>query len=124
MNNEDFSIPDDFPRPVHAGAVGGFQDKLLLVKYDGKFYAPGCTPPQLHQRWDVCEDLARQFVDKCRETKAGKRAGMSEIEILEQYLQRSLKMGWGSPEEMQWVFRRTASILGWPVPPLAAASTV
>ncbi|MBV6322151.1 hypothetical protein [Duganella violaceipulchra] len=115
MEQEDFSVPDDFPRPVHMGAASGLQDKLLLVKYGSKFYTPGCTPPELRRRWDVCEDLSRQFSEKCRETKGGKRAHMSEVEILEQYLQRSLRMGWGSSEEMQWVSRRTSAILGWPV---------
>lgn len=119
MEQEDFSVPDDFPRPVHMGAASGLQDKLLLVKYGGKFYTPGCTPPELRQRWDVCEDLARQFSEKCRETKSGKRAHLSEVEILEQYLQRSMRTGWGSPEEMQWVSRRTSAILGWPVAPSA-----
>lgn len=120
MTDEDFSVPADFPRPVHLGAVGGFQDKLLLVQFGGKFYEPGCTPPELHSRWDVCEDLARQFVEKARETKSGKRAHMTEQDILEQYLLRSMKMNWGSTDEMRWVFRRVASLLGWPAPPSAS----
>jgi len=120
MDNEDFSIPDDFPKPEALGAVSGFQDKLLLVQFGGKFYAPGCTPPQLRARWNLCEDLAMQFVEKARETKAGKRAHMAEQEILEQYLARSMKMNWGSADEMRWVFRRTAAVLGWPAPPSAS----
>jgi hypothetical protein len=119
MENEDFSIPHDFPRPVHMGVVGGFQDKLLLVKFEGKFYAPGCTPPELRRRWYICEDLAQQFVEKCKESKTGKRKHMTEVEILEQYCVRSMKMPWGSAAEMRWVSRRTASILGWPVAPSA-----
>lgn len=121
MENEDFSIPDDFPRPVHSGAVGGFQDKLLLAKFDGKFYAPGCTPREIFERWDICEDLAQQFAQKSLESKAGKRADLMEVEILDQYCVRAMKMSWGSHAEMKWVFRRVAAILAWPVPPSALA---
>jgi hypothetical protein len=41
-------VPADFPRPVHAGAVSGFQNKLLLVEYEGKLYESG--PPLKHVR--------------------------------------------------------------------------
>jgi hypothetical protein len=121
MENDDLSVPADFPRPVHVGAIGGFQRKILLTKFGDKFYEPGCTPPELHARWDICEDLAQQFVVKARESKVGKRAHMSEVEILEQYCVRSLKMNWGSAAEMRWVSRRVAALLGWPVPPSALA---
>lgn len=45
---------------------------------------------------------------------------MSEEEILDQYCVRVLKTGWGSDDEMKWVIRRAAAILGWPVPASAA----
>lgn len=112
-------IPPDFPVRVIAGAISGAQPKLLAVKFEGKYYALGSSPPERYERWLNCEDLAHQFVAKCRETKAGKRAEMPEIEILAQYLRRLLKMGWGSDSEMKWVIRRAASLLCWPVPELA-----
>jgi hypothetical protein len=77
-------VPADFPRPDHLGAVAGAQPKLLLTGYQGRFYAPGCTPPKVWQRWDICEDLAQQLYRKSLESKAGKRAHMSETAILEQ----------------------------------------
>lgn len=109
-------VPADFPRPVHRGAVPGAQAKLLMVKYGDRFYSPGCTPPELWERWDYCEDLAQQFCKKCIDNKAGKRSHMSEVEILEQYLVRLMKTGWGSDDEMRWVVRRTADLAAWPVP--------
>jgi len=121
MEKKEFKVPDDFPRPTILGAVGGFQDKLLLVKYGDKFYEPGCTPPEIFQRWDVCEDLAQQFAQKSLESKAGKRSHLQEVEILDQYCIRAMKMSWGSHAEMKWVFRRAAAILAWPVPPSALA---
>jgi hypothetical protein len=116
-----YAIPADFPRPCIASALAGYQPKLALVGYQGKFYLPGGAPPELFARWDICEDLAQQFVPKCRESKAGKRSHMSETAILDQYLLRLLKTNWGSDEEMRWVIRRAAGILGWPVPETANA---
>jgi len=114
-------VPADFPRPLHMGSVSGFQPKLLGTMYNGKIYATGCTPPELYRRWDACEDLAKQFVEKCKQSKAGKRAHMSEIEILDQYLPRLIETRWTSEAEAKWVIRRTAELLSWPVPYAAKA---
>lgn len=54
-------IPADFPMTALLGAISGAQAKLLLTEYEGKFYSPGTSPPERLQRWDICEDLARQF---------------------------------------------------------------
>jgi hypothetical protein len=118
--NPDYSVPDDFPRPKLHSSVAGYQAKLPLVASGGRFYLPGSTPRELHSRWDICEDMAQQFVVKSRECKSGKRAHMSEEEILDQYCVRVLKTGWGSDDEMKWVIRRAAAILGWPIPASAA----
>jgi hypothetical protein len=123
MISTDYSVPDDFPRPRIHSSVAGYQAKLPLVSSGGRFYLPGCTPRELHSRWDICEDLAQQFVVKSRECKAGKRAHMSEEAILDQYCVRALKTGWGSDEEIKWVIRRAATVLGWPVPASAAESS-
>lgn len=121
-SNPEIIVPDDFPRPDVAGAVAGYQPKLLLVKHGGKFYPPGGTPPERFERWDICEDLAQQLVLKCRECKSGKRSHMTELQILEQYLRRLLKARWGSDNEMRWVIRRTAALLEWPAPDGATAT--
>lgn len=109
-------VPADFPQPIHRGAVAGVQPKLLMTQYNGRFYSPGCTPPEIFQRWDVCEDLAMQLAAKSRESKAGKRSHMSEIEILDQYLSRLITTKWTSKEEAQWIIRRVAVMLGWTAP--------
>lgn len=112
-------VPTDFPRPVHQGAVAGAHPKLLLTSYNGRFYSPGCTPPELFRRWDACEDLARQLAEKSLESKAGKRSHMSEVEILDQYLPRLIATRWTSEPEARWVIRRVAAMLGWAVPDAA-----
>jgi len=88
----------------------------LLTSFRGRFYSPGCAPPEIWERWDACEDLAQQLREKSLESKAGKRSHMSGPAILAQYLQRQLQTGWRSDAEMRWVIRRTAGLLQWPVP--------
>lgn len=94
-----------------------------MTQFKGRFYVPGCTPPELFQRWDVCEDLANQLSAKSVESKAGKRSHMSELEILDQYLPRLIATKWTSGEEARWIIRRAAAMLGWPVPPAAEESS-
>jgi hypothetical protein len=117
-------VPADFPRPVHRGAVPGVQPKLLMTQYKGRFYVPGCTPPEIFERWDACEDLAKQLAAKSVESQAGKRRHMSEVEILDQYLPRLIATRWTTEEEARWIIRRAAALLGWPVPPAAQESSV
>ena len=107
-------VPADFPRPSIMSSLAGAHPKLALVQYEGKFYSPGCTPPEIWQRWDICEDLAQHLAVRCRETEKGKYAHLSRAEILRQYYERSLKTKWGSDEEMRWISRRTAQLVGWP----------
>lgn len=107
-------IPSDFPTAGLLGTVTGAHPKLLLTEFDGKLYQPGASPPERFQRWDVCEDLARQFSEKCLESKVGKRSHMSEVEILRQYFDRLLKTGWVSEAEGIWIIHRVAAVLSWP----------
>ena len=112
----DFTVPGDFPRPQHSGVVPGAQSKFLAVEYQGRYYSPGCTPPELHERWQHCMHLVPQFVSSCIETKKGKRAHMPEADILDQYLVRLIDAGWVSDDEARWVIREAARLLGWPTP--------
>ncbi len=112
-------IPEDFPQPEILGAVGGAQPKLLLVQYEGRLYAPGCTPPEVYAHWEHCEDLANQLAAKSLESKMGKRSHMAEVEILEQYLPRLIATRWTSEPEARFIIRRVAQILDWPVPTAA-----
>lgn len=111
----DFAVPDDFPRPQHLGAVPGAQEKFLAAEYKGRFYSPGCTPPELYDRWQHCLQYVPQFVTSCIETKKGKRRDMPEADILDQYLVRLIEAKWVSDDEARWVIRETAKSLGWPM---------
>ena len=94
MITPEYPVPDDFPRPQIHSSVAGYQEKLPLVASNGRFYSPGGTPRELYRRWDICEDLAQQFVVKSMECKRGRRSHMSEEAILDQYCLRSMTMGW------------------------------
>ncbi|MDN4039298.1 hypothetical protein [Massilia sp. YIM B02443] len=113
--DDNFEVPGDFPKPVHLGAVGGAQPKFLAVMYQGRFYEPGATPPEVYERWLMCNDLAEQLVKKSLLSKAGKRAHMSETEILEQYFIRLLATNWTSNEEARWIINKVASELDWQI---------
>lgn len=112
-------VPADFPLPVPAGTVAGVMPKSLLVDYGGKLYAPGSTPPEIFERWDICEDLAQQLRSKSIEAKTGKRAYMPEEDILAEFLEQLLETDWGSDAEMKWVIRRAAQLLDWATPSAA-----
>lgn len=115
VNITDFTVPDGFPRPQHLGAVPGAQPKFLAVEYQGRYYSPGCTPPELYARWQHCMQYVPQFVASCIETKSGKRKDMPEADILNQYLVRLIEAKWVSDEEARWVIREAARLLGWPM---------
>lgn len=112
-------VPPNFPRPKHSGAVPGAQPKFLATKYKGRFYSPGCTPPELYENWLHCRSLVEQFVPACIETKSGKRRDMSETDILDQYLVRLIDAKWVSDDEARWVIREAAHLLGWSIPEAA-----
>ena len=113
---DDIQVPRDFPHPSIHGAVSGFHSKLLLKKHSDSFYATGCTPPELYSRWLRCDDIAQQLAVRALESSVGKRIHMTELAILEQYLPRLVATRWTTEPEARFIIRRTAQILGWPVP--------
>ena len=109
-------IPKDFPIQPKNVAIGGAQPKVALSRFGGKFYEPGTSPPEVLERWDILEDLARQLGEKCLLNEHGKYAHLSRPEIIRQYQERLQRMGWGSNAEMIWVIHRTAAMIAWDLP--------
>lgn len=118
------TVPADFPHPVHLGSLPGAQPKFLMTKYRGRFYSPGSSPPELFEAWRICEDLATQLAQKSLDSKNGKRADMSELAILEQYLTRLIETKWTTVPEARWTIRRVAALLGWPTPASSLAPPI
>lgn len=112
-------VPADYPyHPMH-GAVSGYQPKLLLTSSaNGKFYSPGNAPHERWHDWKYSTSLVSAMTQKCLESKAGKRAHISEAEIILQYYQRAVKANgrYGTEEQLKWTFTKVARDLGWPLP--------
>jgi len=114
-NESDWSVPDDFPQQRMTGALPGAQPKFLATLYKGRYYMAGCTPPEIYDRWCICEDLVAQLSAKSLESKVGKRSHMTEKEILQQYYIRLTATQWTSIEEARWIMQKVAERIGWDV---------
>jgi len=110
-------IPPDFPRGVPIASLTGAQPKLAVrADSESGAYYLGLSADELAERFEICDDLANQLVAKCQRNRGTKYATMTEEKILAGMLKTLLTKNWGSEDEMRWVIRRTAVLLGWPVP--------
>ena len=64
--------------------------------------------------------MIEHIAERCRITEHGKYAELSQAQILDQYLVRSVAGGFGTMLEMAWVIRNVASELGWPAPEISS----
>ena len=73
---------------------------------------PTLPLPPLAARYELCEDLAQQLVERAREVHFS--LGVSEDEVLER-MHRGLRAPGGPVEapEAAWVVRRLAELAGW-----------
>lgn len=106
-------VPDDFPRQSSSGSVPGAQPKLLVREKNGRYYA-GLTDEEVWERYDACEDLARQLAAYA--LKKMSELGMSEDDALRR-IDKGVKAKvnrcqWDlAPAEIVWVTARTAELL-------------
>lgn len=124
MENDEIDyakVPLNFPRPALSSTVPGAQPKFVATEYDGKFYPPGGTPPEVFARWRDCEETAQVLAFEANRSKTDKMTLLSETEILAQYFEILNKKSWISANEAKWIICRVGSILCWPVPPSVAA---
>ncbi len=105
-------VPEDFPIGAMQSALGGVQPKLSMVQEDGRYYAVGTSPSEVHEAYEVCEDLVQQMVPYCQR-KLDKFNGNQEA-TLSAVFEALLGKGWCSRELAEWVVRHTASQLQWP----------
>jgi len=114
-------VPESFPRPASFSAVPGTQPKVIATKFNDKFYPSGGTPPEVYERWRDCEEVAQMLAFDANRSKTDKMTRMSEVQILEQFLEILNKKSWISGDEAKWVICRVSQILCWPVPPSITA---
>lgn len=118
-----YAVPADFPTSPMISTVPGAQSKFSSVLFDGHFYAPGSTPPEIHAAWLQCESLVHEFIARCLRNEHQKYRHLTREQILEQYCTRLQESGYGSSAQMRWVVRRCAAALGWPAPSNSSADS-
>lgn len=104
-------IPDDFPRRSIPAVVSGVQPKIGVVLSDGKYYA-GETPEERYERWDICEDLARQLAPVAQKD-AVKHPEHSVEQTLRRVRISVSQKGWVSEAELDWLLKRIRALLEW-----------
>lgn len=109
-------IPVDFPRPEHMGALPGAQPKLLAVMYEGKFYIPGCTPPEMVERVTLCNEIIDRITTMIKEVHESESSEDLRNRILSDYLAKIKAASWTSHPEAHWIIRKVAEQLSWEVP--------
>lgn len=78
---------------------------------------------ELLQRYELCEDLALQLSEHCRQLHV--EIGVDEQDALER-----IHRGLGgpdavlSPQEARWVTTRLAELMGWPLPEAPAPTGI
>lgn len=76
---------------------------------------PTASCEEIAERYEFCEDLAQMLVDTCKTLQA--RDGLAEDIVLDR-----VRAGLGGDAatvtgpEADWVVRRTAELMDWPVP--------
>ena len=105
------TVPDDFPWDTTPASLSGAQPKLAGRLIDGRFVV-GLTPEERYERWDLCEDLARQLVPKAL-ADAAKYPENSRADTLQRMRNAMQRKGWVSVVEMDWLIARLRTLLGW-----------
>lgn len=110
------TVPADFPRDAALASLPGAQPKLAVRLVNGQ-YITGLTEDEWRERYDGCEDLAKQFAKYCTR-KVGENPALTQELCLERARKGfALKVQRGewdfSGAEQDWVMKRARQILGW-----------
>ncbi|MEM5316830.1 hypothetical protein [Paraburkholderia sp. JHI869] len=103
--------PTDFPWQKAVGIVPGARPKVCAVLCDG-VYVEGEGPAVRHQRWLLCEDLARQLLPVAMKD-AAKHPQESSEEVLERFQAALARKCWLSEDELGWLVNRLRVLLAW-----------
>lgn len=76
---------------------------------------PGVGEEEALLDWHICDEVVEHTVRECRQEKE-RRPLLPEVEILDVYFRHACQLGWGTPEELHWVFVRAAAKLRCGVP--------
>jgi len=67
--------------------------------------------------WSVCDEVVAHMCKEARALKAHAVPGDREVDILYRLYRQACDKGWGTPEELRFIFRHVAARLGWNAPP-------
>ncbi|WP_066736122.1 hypothetical protein [Cupriavidus sp. D384] len=107
MNLND--VPEDFPRVAVPAVVTGVQPKIGVREIGGRYVA-GQTEEERYERWDICEDLARQLVRVARKDEV-EHPDQSREQALHRVRISVSQQGWCSEDELDWLIGRLAGLL-------------
>ena len=82
-----------------------------MVEEDGFYYQEGTSPPEVLEAFEICEDLANQFVTYCLK-KESTRFGTHQ-EILQRVHDSLLQKDWCSNAQSAWVIELTTLRRNW-----------
>ena len=118
-------IPADFPKPASLNISPHGPKAVHISMHEGKCYNAGASPPEVWALWQVCAELVEYFKEKCLEEKTLHSPLLPPAEIIDFYFADTLNdLGWGTEDEVKWIFRHVAEELGWPIPDGARAPIV
>lgn len=103
------NVPEDFPRGFTAPTIPGAQAKFTARVIDGRFVV-GLTDGELQERWEYCEDLARQLAERTRRKQA---AGLiADLDAFYRATEHRVRgQGWDlSNNEINWLMQRTRTL--------------
>ncbi|WP_233799805.1 DUF2442 domain-containing protein [Paraburkholderia sp. HP33-1] len=104
-------VPDDFPNETTPASLSGAQPKLAARRIAGRIVV-GLTARERYERWDVCEDLARQLVPKA--LKDATKFPENSRDVTLRRLRRAIEgKEWTEGLETDWLIERLRALLGW-----------
>ena len=66
--------------------------------------------------WTICEEVVLHLCKKCGLLKSKSHRSVRPVDILYQEYLQICALGWGTEQEIRFVFRRVAACLKWPAP--------
>lgn len=109
-------VPPDFPRGEGMASIAGVQPKVAVRIIDGQYIA-GWTPEELQERYESCEDLARQLAAYCTRKAAENPAWTSDYNLQRtaRGMSEHARVGrWDvTVAEQEWIMQRVRLLLDW-----------
>lgn len=66
--------------------------------------------------WSVCDEVVTHMCKECRTLRAHAYPGERDVDILYKLFIQAREKGWGTDEELRFIFRHVAARLGWNAP--------